>query len=164
MTLVVADTGPINYLILVGAISALSKLHDRVFLPSAVVAELKSPLAPSAVRAWATNLPDWVEVAATTLKPSISQFGIELHRGEWAALSLAVEIKADRVLLDDLDAREVAVKSGLKITGTIRILEEASSRGLIDLRTAFETLRKTNFRVSEGIIKQALARDAARCE
>ena len=40
MRLVIADTGPINYLILIGHIAVLSQLFDKVVLPSAVRAEL----------------------------------------------------------------------------------------------------------------------------
>ena len=40
MILVVADTSPIHYLVLIEAIGFLPQLYDRVVLPSAVVAEL----------------------------------------------------------------------------------------------------------------------------
>ena len=41
MTLVVADTGPINYLILIGEIDILPKLFDQIVIPSSVLAELQ---------------------------------------------------------------------------------------------------------------------------
>jgi len=34
MRLVVADTGPLNYLILIGAIDLLPKLFERIFIPA----------------------------------------------------------------------------------------------------------------------------------
>jgi len=52
MRLVVADTGPLNYLLLIEAIDLLPKLFDRVFIPAAVHRELAHPLAPGPVRAW----------------------------------------------------------------------------------------------------------------
>jgi predicted nucleic acid-binding protein len=40
MMLVVADTSPVRYLVLVGAIDCLPKLYDAVVIPPAVRAEL----------------------------------------------------------------------------------------------------------------------------
>jgi predicted nucleic acid-binding protein len=44
MRLVVADTGPLNYLVLVDAIELLPKLFEKVFTPTAVLAELRAML------------------------------------------------------------------------------------------------------------------------
>jgi predicted nucleic acid-binding protein len=53
MQLVVADTGPLNYLVLIGAIELLPKLFEKVFTPEAVTAELLNQDALAIVRAWA---------------------------------------------------------------------------------------------------------------
>lgn len=42
MQVVIADTGPINYLVLIGNADILPILFERVILPSAVQAELPS--------------------------------------------------------------------------------------------------------------------------
>lgn len=39
--IVIADTGPINYLVLIGAVDVLHPLYTRVFVPRSVVEELK---------------------------------------------------------------------------------------------------------------------------
>jgi hypothetical protein len=44
--LIIADTGPINYLVPIGSIDLLPVLFDKVILPSAVQAELIDPDAP----------------------------------------------------------------------------------------------------------------------
>jgi predicted nucleic acid-binding protein len=62
MRLVVADTGPLNYLVLIEAIELLPKLFQRVFAPEAVRAELLDQDAPAVVRAWAAQPPGWLEV------------------------------------------------------------------------------------------------------
>jgi len=49
MRLVVADTGPINYLVLIGSIDVLGALFEKVILPSTVQAELMDPGAPQSV-------------------------------------------------------------------------------------------------------------------
>jgi hypothetical protein len=62
MILVVADTGPLHYLILIEAAGLLPRLYDRVVIPSAVLRELTHQKAPAAVKTWAAALPAWAEV------------------------------------------------------------------------------------------------------
>jgi hypothetical protein len=52
MRLVVADTGPINYLVLIDAIEVLPKLFEQVLVPAAVYDELSHADAPPPVRAF----------------------------------------------------------------------------------------------------------------
>ena len=59
--IVVADTGPIHYLILVEAIGILHPLYDSVLVPQTVSEELKSDAAPEAVRAWMKHPPIWFQ-------------------------------------------------------------------------------------------------------
>jgi len=47
---VVADASPINYLVLIGQIEILPRLYTRIVIPSAVLGELKHPVAPELVR------------------------------------------------------------------------------------------------------------------
>jgi predicted nucleic acid-binding protein len=47
MRLVVADTGPLNYLVLIEAVELLPKLFERVFAPEAVRLELLDQDAPA---------------------------------------------------------------------------------------------------------------------
>ena len=60
--LVVADTSPINYLVLIELAHLLPKLYGTVIIPPEVRDELISSNAPSVVQAWAQHLPNWVEV------------------------------------------------------------------------------------------------------
>lgn len=60
--IVVADTSPINYLILISEISILERMYQQVVLPRAVYAELVRPAAPDRVRTWMEQPPAWIEV------------------------------------------------------------------------------------------------------
>ena len=64
MRIVVADTGPLNYLLLIGAIDLLPKLFETVLVPETVRAELCHPGASALVRIWADRPPAWIEVLA----------------------------------------------------------------------------------------------------
>ncbi len=59
--IVVADTSPINYLVLIGHIEILPQLYVRILIPPAVWKELRDAQTPSSVRAWAAQVPAWLE-------------------------------------------------------------------------------------------------------
>jgi predicted nucleic acid-binding protein len=83
--IVVADTGPVNYLnlILSGHVVLVHELYGALLIPTAVHRELLDPRAPLKVREWANALPVWAEVrqAADT-----SRFA-DLGPGEREAIS-----------------------------------------------------------------------------
>jgi len=60
--IVVADTGPLNYLILLGHIEVLHILYGEVVIPPAVQDELLDPSAPEPVRSWISSPPHWLEI------------------------------------------------------------------------------------------------------
>ncbi len=87
MKVVIADTSPLNYLILVDAVEILPRLYGRVIIPDIVFEELTDEGAPKEVAGWAAMRPEWLEVRATPLceDPSLE----DLDPGECAAILLA---------------------------------------------------------------------------
>lgn len=82
-----------------------------------------------------------------------------LDRGEREAIQLARQHGADLVILDDKAARLAARELGLRITGTLGVLEAAARRDLVDLRAAVGRLRQTNFRASPALLATVLRRN-----
>ena len=91
--IVVADTSPLNYLILIDRISILQTLFTRIMVPHAVHDELLRPKAPASVRAWALDLPSWVELLTPSTTPAALLSKLDL--GEAEAIALAEELCAD---------------------------------------------------------------------
>ena len=60
--IVVSDTSPINYLILIDFACILPSLFQQVRIPQQVFQELSSPKAPKKVRDWIGNPLDWLTV------------------------------------------------------------------------------------------------------
>ena len=147
---VVADTSPINYLVLIGQIDLLARLYTRILIPPAVLAELKHPLAPQPVRNWADNAPLWLEV----LSPRSSLILPKLDLGETEAIALATEVNAEVVLIDEQARRQEALRRGLKVAGTLSVLDEAGEAGLVIFDDAVAELRKTSFRVSQAVLSE----------
>jgi hypothetical protein len=70
---------------------------------------------------------------------------------------LALEVKADLVLLDDGKARTVAEFMGLNVTGTVGVLLQAYQKGFLDdLKQVLEDLRSGGFRISDEVYALAL--------
>lgn len=145
--IVVADTSPLNYLLSIGCVDVLPQLYGRVLIPRAVHDELRNTSAPDAVRTWAQDLPNWIEVRSVALIP----LNVELDAGEHAAISLAATLKADLVLLDERTGRRAAQDVGLSVIGTLGIVEASARSELIDLAEAVARLRRTNFRLAPNL-------------
>lgn len=152
--IVISNTTPLNYLILIDAISILAALYRKIAIPVAVRDELCAPGASQLVRDWATHLPEWVSVhSVRAAVPSLP-----LDRGEADAISLALELRADLVLLDDRAARMAAEGFGLTVTGTLGVLAMAGTRELLDLNAAIERLKATSFQAKPELYASVLER------
>ncbi len=119
---------------------------------------VRHPRIPEVVRRWAATTPAWLKVASTTTPVEID---VELGPGELHAVALAKELRADWLLMDDRDGTRLATRGGLRVAGTLAVLEHAAKRNLLDLPQALERLKLTNFRVAPRLIEAALKRIAA---
>lgn len=154
MAPVVADTSPLFYLLSIGHIDLLPRLFGKVFVPDAVHKELCHPAAPTVVREWMARPPSWVEV--TPVESADDAVLRPLGAGERAAITLALSLHADLVLIDERKGTNVALGKGLAVTGTIGVLGLASRRGLVDLADVFARLKRTNFRYRQEILDALL--------
>jgi predicted nucleic acid-binding protein len=156
--IIIADASPINYLVLIDLIQILPDLFEQVLIPQTVLQELQSTAAPDVVRQWVTNRPGWLIVqAAKQEDPTLSNLDV----GEREVITLAQELKADLLILDESRGRQAAVRRGYSITGTIGLLDKAGARGLIDVPDAIARLRQTSFRASPRLLNFLLSRHRA---
>lgn len=83
-----------------------------------------------------------------------------VHAGEAEAIILAIERQPSVIFLDDGDARRLATRYGLKISGIIGILIRAKNDGVIpSLKTELDTLRTVGHMwIHDGIYHEALRR------
>jgi len=158
--IVVADSGPLRYLLVIGHVDVLPQLFDRVLVPAAVQQELTHLRAPAAVRSWMEDPPQWLDVRAPASHddPSIALLDI----GEEQAISLALQIGAEYILMDDEEGRIAATRHHFTVIGTIGILQRAANRGLLDFDNAFAQLAATNFRMSPALRRSILNRTGER--
>lgn len=148
---VISDTGPIHYLILIGRVDLLPHFFGEVLVPSAVLRELNHPHTPLPVREWILNRPPWLkEVVCSRTNPKFDGFG----PGEREALTIAA-LNPDSVLLcDDGAARSAAKLEQIAVSGTLGVLRDAALSNLLEIRQEVGKLRtQTNFRGSERLLE-----------
>jgi predicted nucleic acid-binding protein len=150
MRLVVADTSPVFYLLSIDQIDLLPRLFGKIFVPAAVHKELAHPSAPALVREWVASLPDWVEVISVEALDDAAL--LQLGAGEREAITLALSMHADLILIDERKGAHVALDKGFEVAGTLGVLALAARRGLVDLADCFARLKRTNFRYRQRIM------------
>ncbi|MDP9113399.1 MAG: DUF3368 domain-containing protein [Acidobacteriota bacterium] len=161
MTVVVADTSPLNYLVLIGQIDVLRGLYGRVVVPPEVLAELTDHGAPREVLEWIQSRPEWLEIRAVRGEqndPALQQ----IDPGERAAILLAQQERDVLLLIDDAAGRIEASRRHVPKTGTLGVLRAAAMRGLLDLPETLTRLGMTNFRVSQSLIEALITEDSKR--
>lgn len=155
--IVVADSSPLHYLILVEQAELLRHLYGEVLIPDSVAAELLAGASPPAVTEWVSTPPPWlrvVEVAAG----EIASVSVELDLGERAAIALAERIRAELLLIDETAGRTEARRRSLRVTGTLGVLRTAAEAGLIDVRDVLDRLKATNFYVEDSLLDQVFSK------
>jgi len=97
--IVISNATPLHYLIEIEKVHILKELFGAVVIPQAVSNELQHKNTPRQVKEWIQAAPDWLEIrpADTSLFTPQRQIG----KGEHETIALALELKADAVLIDD---------------------------------------------------------------
>jgi predicted nucleic acid-binding protein len=139
--IVVADSGPLHYLILLEQIELLRRFYGQVLVPEPVASELSAAAAPAVVREWITKPPTWVDVRPVT-PDAISMITDDLDLGERAAIALAETMHADLLLIDEAAGRAEAKRRHLRVTGTLGVLRSGAEQGLVNVQTCSSDSRQ----------------------
>ena len=156
MNTAVSNTSPIRYLVSLGEEELFARLFSKIFIPNAVFQELTHERTPEAVQKFVHSSPDWIVVANVG---SLEDTSLKhLDAGEREAILLAEQMQADLLLMDEKKGRFTAIDRGIKVIGTLGILELAARQYPLDLSEIFEKLVHTNFKVSPSLIATILKR------
>lgn len=153
MKFVVSNATPIRYLAEIEVVEILPYLFQRVVIPSMVLQELTHEHTPKIVRNFIVSHPEWLEIRNVKSKDNTLN---TLDPGEQEAISLAGEIQAKTILLDDKDARCIAEQKGFYCVGTLGILAEAAKKNKIDILHAIALLKQTKFRAKPQLFQQVI--------
>lgn len=155
--IVVADTSVLINLCRIGQGSLLQQLFHEVVVPPEVVMEFEQ-LSSTIPRFIGLTLPEGIRKQSPLVVPQQIRSAAGLDAGEISALSLALEIHADAVLIDERRGYQVALELGLRVIGVIGILLRAKTAGhlpaVLPLLDALQ--RDAGFWISEQLRQQVL--------
>jgi hypothetical protein len=127
-----SNTSPVSNLALIGRLDLLGAQFQEVWIPDAVQRELDrlpSPAGRSAIRQ-ATHA-GWLRCRKITNTALAFVLAIDLDRGEAEAITLAAEIPADLLLIDEKDGRLLARQTGIRVRGVLGMLIRAKAMGKV---------------------------------
>lgn len=128
--IVVTDTSPVINLAAVGRLHLLEQLYGQIQLPSAVFHEI-AVVGSGQPGADEVQTLTWLKTCSVTNRALVAALGADLDLGEAEALALAVESRADLLLMDERRGRAMAVRLGLKTVGLLGLVVEAKRRGFV---------------------------------
>ncbi len=155
--IVVSDTSPVLSLTLVGQLDLLRQLYGSIMIPEAVRDEL---IVDGAAYHNGDEViqQNWIHIRTVTNLIVLKLLQRELDRGEAEALALAIDLKADLILLDEFKARRLADDLDLPHTGVIDLLGEAKRLNyLSEVKPTLDALiNHAHFHVSQKLYQRTL--------
>jgi predicted nucleic acid-binding protein len=155
--IVVSNTTPLSELAKVGKMYLLRDVFERVIIPVEVYDEVTTGNHPAVRQVRSAN---WIEVRVVSNPEAVVSLQMEtgLDLGESAAIALAEELKAQRILIDELAGRVVAKTRNLSVTGTVGVLLIAKQQGLISkVQPILDELVVAGKRISPELYREVLA-------
>ncbi len=149
--IVVANAGPLIALAEVGHFDLLKSLYGQIHIPPAVREEVvvSQEMRPGAKE---VAVAGWIKVKAVRDLTAVQILRERLDRGESEAIVLAIELKAELLLIDEARGRRIAEARGLNKTGTLGTLILAKKRGLVSSVTPLlDELLARGFRLHEDL-------------
>jgi predicted nucleic acid-binding protein len=105
----VSNTSPISNLAWIGRLNLLLDQFHEIWIPTAVETELQNIPDAAAREAVAEAMRSGqLKSRAASDANLVSLLMVELHAGEAEAIALALELKADHLLIDEREGRSLA--------------------------------------------------------
>ncbi len=140
---VVSNTTPLSTLARVACLDWIPRRWGHVTIPPAVWRELECLRDPAALsRLHLAKESGWIRVAAVSARSRVIEFLDRLDEGESEAIVLAKETGVPLVWMDEAAGRAIAMKEGLRVTGTAGMVKWAWQQGMLPhVRPMLERLR-----------------------
>ncbi|QEI43653.1 hypothetical protein BMF77_04273 [Dolichospermum sp. UHCC 0315A] len=154
--IIISNTSPISNLAAIGQLTLLQQLYGKVIIPQAVYQEILA-CGSTDPGTLALQTLDWIEVIPVTNVVLIQTLQTILDPGEAEAIALAVELNADRLIIDERKGINEAIKSSLQVTGLLGIILAARQQGFIPLvKPILDDLIANGFWIREQLYAEVL--------
>ena len=153
--IIIADSSPLIGLARIGRLGLLPQMAKRIVVPLAVHTEVTIARADAPGAAEVAALP-WIEIREAD-SAIVAPLLILVGKGEAEAIALAQREAGAILLLDDLRARKIAERLGLRRMGSVALLGEAKRQGLITkLKPELDALVANQIFIRQELIDAAL--------
>lgn len=159
---VVSNTSPVLNLAIIGRLPLLQQQFGEIWLPPVVISELRIDEDLPGVQTVREALAEgWIHIQAVEDIGLVEVLRRDLDGGEAEAIALAIQLKADHILLDEKEGRRIAKTLGLRSTGILGVLLRAKQEGhLPSVRETIEQLQiQAGFRIGmellAGILRES---------
>jgi predicted nucleic acid-binding protein len=151
----VVNPSPLILLGKTGHLDLLAVLADNVVLPHAVASDVGAKPDGADILAELTGNPASRVVGSKPAPPEVLAW--DLGAGETQVITHALRHGADRVVLDDLEARRCAKAMGRRVLGTLGVVGRAKSMGRIaQAAPVIGHLRRTWLYASDALVQRLL--------
>lgn len=149
---VISDTSCLSALLRVGHLSLLKSLFQQITIPVKVEEEL-SRLQSFGIDISEFTNADWIQKQVPTDLPLLERLLLQLDEGEAQAITLAVELSADWLIIDELRGRKIAATLSINFVGLAGVLLLAKEEGhLPEIKPLLNRiLKETSFRMSKKL-------------
>jgi predicted nucleic acid-binding protein len=158
--LVVSNTSPIMNLAVVDLLNLLRQQFGEMFVPAAVIEELRLDTDYAGTDKIRQAISEgWLRQEVVENKQIVLALKRELDNGEAEAIALALQLKADLILMDERDGRSVAKSMGLNPIGILGVLVRAKQAGTIQsVKEVLNRLRnEAGFYITDGLMQNILS-------
>jgi predicted nucleic acid-binding protein len=151
----VVNASPLILLGKIEQIPLLGALAGEIAVPGAVIREVSAK--PDGERTVQMLTAPESAIVVDNEVPPVNVLSWDLGLGETQVISHAFIHSADRVVIDDLEARRCAKAVGLAIIGTLGIVGRAKAAGLIErAEPVVQRLLQTGLYTSDEIVQRLL--------
>ncbi len=145
---VVSNSSPLIALTQIGRLDVMRLLHGRLLIPPAVAREVQITL---------PHLPEWLVTEPLRQPRQPATVSSSIGPGEHEVISLALELRADRLVLDEQPARRLAASLGLRVIGTVGLLLAAKERGfLVKVKPELDRLLSVRFFMDQDLYDRVI--------
>jgi predicted nucleic acid-binding protein len=152
---VVSNSTPLIALSKIDRLSIVKEFFGSIIIPTAVFVEVATDNKERAGKAEVSKA-KWIHSEKVSNNLAVDILSANLDVGEAEAITLAKEIKADLLLIDDKDGRKAAKSVGVPITGTVGLLLRYYRGRKDDFKLALDELIAKGFRLSKKEYKKFL--------
>ncbi len=155
--IVVSNTSPIINLAAIGQLELLRHLYGTIIIPHAVYHEVAvkgdKQAGAAEIQTW-----QWFESRLAQDRALVRRLEQQLDAGEAEAIALAIEMRADLLLLDERRGRAIARQLGVTVTGLLGVLLVGKQHGhLVAVKPLLGALtRVAGFWIDEQLYRQVL--------